>query len=248
MKEPIITEADFKSAFKCVPEKTVSSFSGRGVHHYKACAEGSVDGLADIQSAIHATMMTVPLATGLCPEWWKKAIDVMLEKIPGVVRSNKLRIIQLLEADINQVLRINFAMNIAKLAKNNKGIISDHQYGRAHANCMTPELNKFLTVQLLIQKWTEGIVFDNDAKVCYDRIISGVALASLRRLGYSKESVKMLGLLWAQMEHHVCTGFGVSEKNIWIHHRKTNVWNRTRKLCIANSVGTDQSAFTCSFG
>jgi hypothetical protein len=35
---------------------------------------------------------------------------------------------------------------------------------------------------------------------------------SLRRLGYSKESVKMLGLLWAQMEHHVCTGFGVSDK------------------------------------
>jgi hypothetical protein len=50
------------------------------------------------------------------------------------------------------------------------------------------------------------------AKGCYDRIISGVALASLRRLGYSKESVKMLGLLWAQMEHHVCTGFGVSDK------------------------------------
>jgi hypothetical protein len=39
--QPIITEADFKSAFKCVPEKTASSFSGRGVHHYKACAEGS---------------------------------------------------------------------------------------------------------------------------------------------------------------------------------------------------------------
>jgi hypothetical protein len=39
--QPIITEADFKSTFKCVPEKTASSFSGRGVHHYKACAEGS---------------------------------------------------------------------------------------------------------------------------------------------------------------------------------------------------------------
>jgi hypothetical protein len=88
--QPIVTEADFKSAFKCVPEKTASSFSGRGVHHYKACAEGSEDGLADIQSAIHAAMMTVPLVTGFCPERWKKAIDVMLEKIPGVVRSNKL--------------------------------------------------------------------------------------------------------------------------------------------------------------
>jgi hypothetical protein len=130
--------------------------------------------------------MTVPLATGFCPERRKKAIDVMLEKIPMVVRSNKLRIIQLLEADLNQVLRIVFSSNIAKLAKNNKGIISDHQYGRAHATCMTPVLNKLLTVQLLIQKQTKGVIFDNDAKGCYNRIISVVALASLRRLGYSK--------------------------------------------------------------
>jgi hypothetical protein len=88
--QPIVTEADFKSAFKCVTEKMASSFSGRGVHHYKACAEGSDDGLADIQSAIHAAMMTLPVATGFCPDQWKKAIDVMLEKIPGVVRSKKL--------------------------------------------------------------------------------------------------------------------------------------------------------------
>jgi hypothetical protein len=47
--QPIVTEADFKSAFKCAPEKTASSFSGWGVHHYKACAEGSEDGLVDIQ-------------------------------------------------------------------------------------------------------------------------------------------------------------------------------------------------------
>jgi hypothetical protein len=77
---------------------------------------------------------------------------------------------------------------------------------------MTPVLNKLLTVHILIQKLTEGIVFNNDAKGCYDRIISGVALASLRRLGYSHESVKRLGLPWAQMEHHVCTGLGVSDK------------------------------------
>jgi hypothetical protein len=110
------------------------------------------------------------------------------------------------------VLRIAFDRNIVKLANNNKVISSAHQYDRAHATCMTPVINKLLTVQLLIQKRTEVIVFDNDAKGCYDRIISGVALASLRRLGYLKESVKMVGLLWAQMEHHVCTGVGVSYK------------------------------------
>jgi hypothetical protein len=117
-----------------------------------------------------------------------------------------------MKTDLNQVIRIAFSRNIEKLAKNHKGIISDHQYGRAHATCMAPLLNKLLTVQLLIQKRTEGIIFDNDAKGCYDILIRRVALAALRRLGKSKESVKMLGLLWDQMGHHVCTGFGVLDK------------------------------------
>jgi hypothetical protein len=160
-------------------------------------------------------MMSTPLAGGFCPERWRPAIAIMLEKIPGVPTINKLIIIQLLEADLNQVLRSAFARNISKLAQEISGIISEHQYGRSHQMCQTPVLNKLLTVQLLIQnliqKKTNGIVFDNDAKGCYDRIVSGIALAELRRIGYSKNSVRMLCLLWAQLEHHVATGFGVSD-------------------------------------
>jgi hypothetical protein len=91
--KPVVTPEDFKSAFKCVPEKTASSFSGIGVHHYKACAEGSDDGLADIQVEVQGSMMTVLLDTGFCPERWKQAVDVMLEKVPGIPRSDKLIII-----------------------------------------------------------------------------------------------------------------------------------------------------------
>jgi hypothetical protein len=93
------------------------------VHHYKACAEGSDDVLADIQVEVHTSMMTVPLDAGFCPERWKQAVDVMLEKGPGISRSDKLRIIQLLEAEVNQVLRIAFARNITRLAKEHEGII-----------------------------------------------------------------------------------------------------------------------------
>jgi hypothetical protein len=77
-----------------VPEKTASSFSGRGVHHYKASADGSDYGLVDIQVKVHAAMMTVPLDAGFCPECWKQAVDLMLEKISGISRSDKLKIIQ----------------------------------------------------------------------------------------------------------------------------------------------------------
>jgi hypothetical protein len=122
------------------------------------------DGLTDAMCGVHAAMMSIPLAEGFCPERWKHVVDVMLEKIPGVVRMNKLRIIQLLEADLNQVLRIAFARNITQLARDNEGVISNHQYGRSHKICISPILNKLLTIQLLIQKKVNGIVFDNDAK------------------------------------------------------------------------------------
>jgi hypothetical protein len=192
-----------------VPEKTASSFSGRGVHHYKACPEGSDYSLSDIQVEVHASMLTVPMDAGFCPERWKQEVDVMIEKVPGIPRSDELRIIQLLEADLNHVLRIAFARNTTRLAKDHEGIISEHQYGRA---CMAPVINKLLTIQIIIQKKVEGIVFDNDAKGCYDRIISGIALACLEMIGYSSNSVQMFGLLWDQLEHHIATGYGVSDK------------------------------------
>jgi hypothetical protein len=71
---------------------------------------------------------------------------------------------------------------------------------------MSPVLNKLLKNQLLIKNKVEGIVFDNDRKGCYDRIISGIALACLKRIGYSNSSVHMIGLLWAQFERHIATG------------------------------------------
>jgi hypothetical protein len=173
--------------------------------------EASADGLSDILSGVYAAMMTVPLDSGYYPERWKQVINGMLEKIPGVSRSDKLSIIQLLEADLHQVLRISFARNILKLPNNHSGIISDHQYGRSHQTCMTPVLDDLLMVQLLIQKKTTCIVFDNDAKGSYDRIVSGIALMALRCIGYSKNSVKMLGLIGAELGHHVCTWYGISD-------------------------------------
>jgi hypothetical protein len=73
-------------------------------YHYKSCAEGSADGLSNILSEVYAAMMGVSLDAGYYPERWKEVIDVMLEKIQGVARSDKLRIIRLLETYLNQVL------------------------------------------------------------------------------------------------------------------------------------------------
>jgi hypothetical protein len=210
MISPVVTTEDFISCADCVAEKKLSSPSGQHGGHYLACTDLK-DELPGLLAAVHASMMSIPLAEGFCPERWRQAIDIMLEKIPGVPRINKLRIIQLLVADLNEVLRSAFALNISKLAQETPGIISEHQYGRSDQTCLTPVLSKLLMVQLLIQKKTNGIVFDKDAKGCYDRVVSGIVLTALQRIGHSKNSVRMLGLLWAQLEHHVATGIGLSD-------------------------------------
>jgi aromatic ring-opening dioxygenase LigB subunit len=125
---PIVTVEDFKQAFEGVPEKTASFYSGRGYNHYKSFAEGPNYGLADAQAGIcqsHVHTITHRILSGKMETRHRRH----LEKIPGAVRYNKLRIIQLLEADLKQVLIVAFARNITRLAKTHEGVISKHQYG-----------------------------------------------------------------------------------------------------------------------
>jgi hypothetical protein len=130
--KPIVMQEDFTSCFKCVQENTASSYSGRSVPHYKACSQIIEEGIGEFLASVYTSMMTVPLDAGFFPERWRKAVDVMLENIPGVIHNNEICIIQLLEADLNQVLRSSFARNIIKLAQDKDGISSEHQYGRSN--------------------------------------------------------------------------------------------------------------------
>jgi hypothetical protein len=71
---PVGTTEDFISCFGCVSEKTSSSPSssspsGRHVGHYLACIDLK-DELSVLLAAVHAAMMSIPLAEGFCPERW----------------------------------------------------------------------------------------------------------------------------------------------------------------------------------
>jgi hypothetical protein len=86
---PIVTAEDFRSSFQHVPEKTTYLPSGRHVGHYKACIDTN-DEHTVLLVEVHTALMTIPLATGYYPERWRQAVGVMLEKRPGVSKTNKL--------------------------------------------------------------------------------------------------------------------------------------------------------------
>jgi len=91
--EVMITPEDFKRFWKKVNEFTSSSMSGVHYGHYKAVIQ-------DPQSTyVLALQLTVIARSGIPPESWSVGLQVMLEKIAGVCLVEKLRAIQLYEAD-----------------------------------------------------------------------------------------------------------------------------------------------------
>jgi hypothetical protein len=55
---------------------------------------------------ITADLLKACISTGYVLNRWKTVANAMLEKIPGVPRINKLRVIHLFEADLNLILGI----------------------------------------------------------------------------------------------------------------------------------------------
>ena len=73
-------------------------------------------------------MMSLPFQYGFSPERWRESIHVMLEKIRGNPRIDKLRIIQLFEADLNAVLKIKIGRNLMHKPEMER-ILGDDMHG-----------------------------------------------------------------------------------------------------------------------
>ena len=96
-----LTIDEFKQGFKLVAEKTSSSPSRRHLGHYKASLK------VDILCLVYSILMSTPFEFGFTLlDRWLHALQVMLEKIKGQPCLDKLRVIQLLEADLNIMLCI----------------------------------------------------------------------------------------------------------------------------------------------
>jgi hypothetical protein len=101
--EVIISTEDLRMALKKIRESTSSSPSGRHLGHYKAVIND------DELLGMYAQLLTIPFWCGFGLSQWKYAIQAMLEKLSSRPWIEKLRIIQLIEADLNAAAKILFA-------------------------------------------------------------------------------------------------------------------------------------------
>lgn len=113
---------EFKQLFQTIPENTASSVSDRHYGHYKVLSKLDDDTylgvLFDIVDIAFRTHSPLPR--------WKYATQLMLEKGKGPGIEN-LRIIQLLEADMNWLLRYLWGRKLNYHAQQ-EGAYSEDQY------------------------------------------------------------------------------------------------------------------------
>jgi hypothetical protein len=88
-------------------------------------------------------MISLPFMYGFVCNWWRKIIDCMLEKKPGVRKIHIMRIICLFEADFNTLLKWMFNQHIMPNAEKS-GLSPDQWGGRNNWSAPACALRKLL--------------------------------------------------------------------------------------------------------
>lgn len=198
-----ITGSDYIKYHKRLRESTSSSPSGFHHGHGKASAHSPV--LADI----YATQMNLIITSGTHPTRWGTALQVLLEKVAGVCLVEKLRSIQLYEADLNWFMKFIFndsAMHSLQAI----AYLPEEHYSKKQSTAEDACLDKTLTFDISRQTHNPMAIMSVDAAQCYDRVHHGlmslVWLALIRDLPVVRILLSCLG----DMKVYTRTGYGDS--------------------------------------
>ena len=78
-------------------------------------------------------MINIGMVCGIVLKRWKNAVNIMIEKDKGSPKLHRLRVIQLMEADLNFCLSTVFGKRIMEFATKYCGL-SENQYGSRRGN------------------------------------------------------------------------------------------------------------------
>jgi hypothetical protein len=206
--QPVVppSDAEYVTSWKRVNERTSAGPSGITIPHLKAHTT------SPFLTKIDNIVANLPYIWGFSPSRWKKGLDVMLEKKPGVRQINTLRAILLYEADFNHNNK-RLGREMLRRAES-ANVVAIEQYGsRKNLSAVDQSLNKVLTFDLWRQFRTNGALCSNDAKSCYDRIVHNCASLCMQRVGTPVQPIISMFSTIQELSHHVRTIYGDSQSS-----------------------------------
>ena len=112
----------------------------------------------------------------------------MLEKDKGSPKIHRLRIIQILEFDLNLVYTAIWSNKLIQHAEQAGAIVDKAYDARSGRRAISAVLNKVISYNLYRKLRKSGATFDNTAVGCFDRIIREIGRVACRCLGLPKEA------------------------------------------------------------
>ena len=203
-----LTCEEFIDTFQHTKESTASSPSGIHIGHYKIATF-----IPTLAKCI-TTMTSLPFEYAFSPMRWKQSIHFMIEKLPGIPKINKLRIIQLIEADLNAYLKIKIGKQLMTIGENNYTLGDQMHGGRANRTTTDALITQQLVNDISRQTLRPLTVMNLDATKCYDRIFPAFATLTMARMGAPIKIGETISKTIQSMEHKVMTGHGISTKHI----------------------------------
>ena len=200
-----ISPEEFKDFIKKIKEFTSSSMSGTHYGHYKAAIQD------EFSTKLLAQQLTVIARSGIPPENWSVGLQVMLEKIAGICLVEKLRYIQLYEADFNFYNQFVFGKRAMNSLTEN-GFIPEELFSQKGSTAEDAKFDKTLTMDISRQSRTPMTIISADAANCYDRVNHIImSLVWLTLLNGNTSAVVVALICLQTMKFFQRTGFGESK-------------------------------------
>jgi hypothetical protein len=198
-----VTEKDFIAFWSTANEFTSSSRSGRHFGHYKAiCSDQHLVSL-HVNSINMATTKGSPLTR------WGRGVTVLLEKLVGTAKIDKLRAICLLEADFNWWLKVVFARRLMQQMKLAGAIPLEQGAVKGKTTTHNSLLKQLFFDQANILH-EDCALSSTDAENCYDAVNHAACSIALQAMGIFVEFVTCYLYCIQLMQYYLATGHGLS--------------------------------------
>ena len=203
---PYTTIGEFRKFIHITKERTSSSPSGRHYGHYKALLEAKPTFLHVIHGIIELVVRH-----NVILDRWKTTNTTLLEKNPGTPFVHRLRAIHIVEGDFQFIAKYYYSHKMMALAEKHQ-LVSDEQYGRrANRKAQSAVLNKVLYYNICHQTVTPAAFMEDDARACYDRIITPLSSVECTKWGLPLEIANFTTNFIQSQKFHIRTTHGTSE-------------------------------------
>ena len=190
-------------------ESTATSPYGLHIGHYRSVLHKQYTDILEL----HHRLMMIPFKFSMIPNRWNQTVQILLEKDTGKPWTNRLRIIELFDSQVNAGLQMIFGKRMVANALK-LGELHPSAYGSVpQRTAQDAVMEKTISLDIMRVTKTTGAIFDCDAKGCYDRIVSSLQTISSRRLGVPRTTAIFFARFWRFCRHFVKTRHGTSRNS-----------------------------------